>query len=201
MIIYFLRHAEPLSRKSLNDREALNLGLSSYGKLQSKAAGKQLKKFNITKIFSSPIQRTKETAEIISRICDLPVEYRDELREFSPDFENRNMKEMSSFKREARLNPEKIFSSGESINQAVDRLKNFLKELDSHANESICIVTHRVLLESYLEKDFGINPGQSEWIYPASITALDFKAKKIIFINKRFRNTLLILRTVINLIR
>jgi uncharacterized phosphatase len=78
--LYFVRHGESLINvgevfaSSMNSRE--NLGLTELGKQQALAAGKKAagEGFTCDLIISSPLLRARETAEIIAREIQYPVQ-------------------------------------------------------------------------------------------------------------------------------
>lgn len=73
-MIYIVRHGQD----EANAREVLNghsdTLLTSLGRTQALAAAARLKDKTVRKIYASPLQRTQETATIISRQLGLPVE-------------------------------------------------------------------------------------------------------------------------------
>ncbi len=197
MIVYLLRHGEPIPRHNQSDRQATDNGLSEFGEIQARAAGKFLKKVGIEKVISSPIARARETAEIVSRISNLEIIFDERLREFFPDVDETDTKIGGQLKIEAKNNPEKVFKGGESLNQAIERLENLLNEIKL-TDDTICLVTHRVLMEGYLSKNFKVNTSNTEWMLPASITAVDLSDNKLIVFNKVIKDFSLIWKSLIN---
>src|SRR3990172_12822221 len=70
--IYIIRHGEKAGDEG---------GLTKRGKAQVSSLAKKLGKLKITKIYSSDLQRCKETAEIIKKTLKLPIKYEKALRE------------------------------------------------------------------------------------------------------------------------
>ena len=54
------------------------LGLSAIGRAEITAVANRLAEDKINALYSSPLQRTRETAEILSERLNLPVAYRDD---------------------------------------------------------------------------------------------------------------------------
>ena len=73
-MIIFLRHgqAENNTKKILAGRSP-GVNLTETGIKQAEQAGLMLKSMNISKIYSSPIDRALQTAEIVSKQCDQEV--------------------------------------------------------------------------------------------------------------------------------
>lgn len=67
-----------------------NIGLSDSGKEQADLLGRWLQKdYKIDILYSSKLRRAKETSEIVNEFLNLPIIFRDELREakfYIPDF-------------------------------------------------------------------------------------------------------------------
>lgn len=79
--ILLVRHGEPevaYLRKFLG---RLNPGLSPNGREQAKLVAERVREYSPDRLFSSPLRRAYETAEIIGGICGLPVETNDMLLE------------------------------------------------------------------------------------------------------------------------
>lgn len=199
MIVYLIRHAEPKLKTGLSDGEKISIGLSDFGRFQAKATARAIKNIGVERIYSSSIERAKETAEIISFQTGLIIEYDDRLREFSTDLDLKDCNKQEKLKIEARNNPNKIMAEGESLNFAVMRLENFLKSLYDLGVEKVCVVTHRVIMEGYLTKEFSIRFGDRDWLRLASITSIEIKKghkPKLVFLNKYFRDWALIKETL-----
>ena len=83
MKIYFTRHGE--SEANLL-REHSNRGfrhpLTAKGRVQATALAKRLEDIPVTRLFTSPIMRAVQTAEILSVTLGVPYEITDALREY-----------------------------------------------------------------------------------------------------------------------
>lgn len=78
---WFLRHGETDYNAAGLSQGALDISLNATGRAQAAAAGSLLAGQGITSIISSPMQRTRETTDIINDFLRLPVEYESDLRE------------------------------------------------------------------------------------------------------------------------
>jgi probable phosphoglycerate mutase len=79
-ILHLLRHGERESGRVLVGRTP-GIALTERGRAEIAAVAGRLVDANIAAIYASPLQRTRETAEILSERLSLPVEYRDGLTE------------------------------------------------------------------------------------------------------------------------
>ena len=73
-MIIFLRHgqAENNTKKILAGRSP-GVNLTETGIQQAEQTGKMLELLNVSKIYSSPIDRALQTAEIVGKHCDLEI--------------------------------------------------------------------------------------------------------------------------------
>jgi probable phosphoglycerate mutase len=83
MKLYFVRHGESEANTQhvISNRESL-FGLTPRGKDQAKALAQNLKNIPMTAIYSSPVLRARETAEILSQAFHLPCQSTEALREY-----------------------------------------------------------------------------------------------------------------------
>lgn len=144
-----MRHGESenLVTKTISSDQTKN-PLTQKGRETVGARAKELKGRGITKIYASPLLRTKETAEIVARELGLEVVFDDRLREFSFGvLEEKTHDEFYAWRNgvDYDVAPE----HGESYADARLRFGEFLYEKETElTNETILIVTHGVGLES-----------------------------------------------------
>ena len=83
MKLYFVRHGESEAniQHVISNRES-PFGLTELGKVQAKALAENLIDTPITAIFSSPVLRARETAEILSQSFHLSYQITEALREY-----------------------------------------------------------------------------------------------------------------------
>jgi broad specificity phosphatase PhoE len=91
MKLYFIRHGEmdkqgirwlrTYQEENFLIRDAFRQGLSEKGKQQAQRVAKFLTSRNIQYIYSSPIQRAKETAQFSSDLLNLPIDIREDFKE------------------------------------------------------------------------------------------------------------------------
>lgn len=83
MRLYFVRHGESEANtlRVISNRES-QYGLTALGRQQAAMLADQLKAVPFTAIYSSPILRARETAEILAQSLHLPYQITEALREY-----------------------------------------------------------------------------------------------------------------------
>jgi len=80
-VFHFLRHGEHgLLGKVLAGRMP-GVGMTERGRAEIASQAERLAREKIAAIYASPLQRTRESAEIVSARLGLPIEFRDDLLE------------------------------------------------------------------------------------------------------------------------
>ena len=79
-VFYLLRHGEPTVFGRINGRLP-GVGLSAKGRAEIAAVAERLAGGKIDAIYASPLQRTRETAEILADRLGLPIQYREDVIE------------------------------------------------------------------------------------------------------------------------
>jgi len=144
---YFaLRHGESQSNTN-NVLDSLGINsnsLTEKGREQVKAAVAELKEKGITKIISSPFNRTKETSHIIADELGVVVEFDDRLREFQHgDWDGKTIDELYNDNPEFATNLSFALKNGESHLDVRARMMQVLFDLEKkHTGEKILLVTH-----------------------------------------------------------
>ncbi|MCR4275924.1 MAG: class I tRNA ligase family protein [Candidatus Parcubacteria bacterium] len=151
---FVMRHgeAEGNENKFFDSNGITTNGLTKKGKHDAMTSAEQFVTKSITKIYASPLLRTRETAEIIAEAASFPKEniiYDERLRELKfGDFDKKNsLDEFLAFR--ASHNFEDPIPGGESYLDAKRRFGSFLYEIESSlSNERILIVSHGIAFES-----------------------------------------------------
>jgi broad specificity phosphatase PhoE len=78
---WFLRHGETDYNAAGLSQGALDISLNATGRAQAEAAAPLLAGQGISAIISSPMQRTRETTDIVNEFLRLPVHFEADLRE------------------------------------------------------------------------------------------------------------------------
>jgi broad specificity phosphatase PhoE len=87
--IYLIRHGQPLLDTRLNYKVVPGPGLAQVGREQAHETGMFLAESGIELLFSSPLERARQTAQCISNVIGVPVTLNDYLREFDDPAENK----------------------------------------------------------------------------------------------------------------
>ena len=124
--------------------EKIDYHLTQKGKEQIKKVADQLKEKNISVIFTSPLKRARETAEIISKATGVEVIIDNDIQEV-------NVGELNGTRTEdfRKVFPNEILDMdtvkyhAEGYNQIAERLKSFVNEINKkYQNKNIVIISH-----------------------------------------------------------
>src|SRR6516162_3406698 len=145
-VFHLLPHGEPTVLGRINGR-LRGVGLSAKGRNEIAAVAARLADEKIEALYSSPLQRTRETAEILADRLGLPVQYREDVIELdfgewtglTPDVIRKDERwQLWSSCRSIAAIP-----GGESWRQVQDRVVHALFDLQRlHPEESVVIVSH-----------------------------------------------------------
>jgi uncharacterized phosphatase len=92
---YLVRHGETSWNAEGKIQGRSDIPLGDIGREQAKKLGEKLTSVHFDAIYTSPLQRAVETAEIIGNILSLPVQIQKELRERnSGNLEGKTKEEM-----------------------------------------------------------------------------------------------------------
>src|ERR687890_2105255 len=80
-LLYLLRHGTHDLGDGVLAGRMPGVGLTERGRAEIAAACERLAGENIAALYASPLQRTRESAEIASERLGLPIEFRDDLVE------------------------------------------------------------------------------------------------------------------------
>lgn len=190
MKIYLVRHGETdLNAKDIY--QSPQTLLSKTGLKQSSFLANRFKKIKIDKIFSSPFERTKQTAQMIKKVTGKEIEYVNDLRELTKpsQFVGKSYtdSETERIKKEIASHmddPLWHYSDEENFFDLVNRAKKIIKMLDDLEYADILLVTHegfmKVLISTLIFEDI-ITPELFDKIYyflrikNTGITVLDLK--------------------------
>lgn len=148
--------------------------LSDVGRRQAARTAEHFAPRPIRAVYSSPMRRAMETAELIARNHDQIVEPVAGLREADIGrWEGRTWAEVQRDDARAyarhRENPyEHGYPDGESLNALLDRVTpEFERLMRAHVGEEIVVVAHSVVNRLYLGELLGVAPNMSH-ITPTS---------------------------------
>ena len=165
-MIIFLRHgqAENNIKKILAGRSP-GVNLTETGIEQAEQSGRMLKKLNISAIYSSSIDRAKQTADIVGKHCDLEVVIDDRLIELDMG-KFTKMPYDEIFARHGNVflkfyeGSEEVSKNGvETFSQVQKRIFEMVDfVIDKHKNENIVLVTHMDPIKAMIGKTLSLKP-------------------------------------------
>lgn len=147
--IYLIRHGKSLANKKGVFAGRTEDHLIPEGRSQVEKLAKELKGRKIKKIYSSPVTRARESADIISSILQTPVIHNENLSDIRiPDWEGRFKKDLMKDKacgyHKWKDAPDQFFPhNGEGLRDLQKRASRFIINLfQQHTGEEIAVVTH-----------------------------------------------------------
>lgn len=140
-----------LIRHGLKQHRYEDKFLSEEGKKQGELTGLYLKDKNINAIYTSPLLRTRQTAEIINQSLNVPMYIEDRLRE-RMNYGDKPGETFEEFQKEwdkTVLDKEYVPTHGDSSRKTSERVKAVLDEITTEGN--FVIVTHGGVIIDFLQ--------------------------------------------------
>lgn len=198
MKLYIVRHGSTLHLEN-KQRQTKESSLSQQGLVQVKKIGQRLTGFEIDLFLASPLKRSDETAETISKLIKVEhtpderlseIDYSEELRGVSLTDEINKRYDREKLNRLDNLDW-KFLNEGESLRDVVERTTDFKKELvRKHIDENILVVSHAyaircliagcILGDNYREKTM-LRVFHAIRISKASLSILEYKPENKYF--------------------
>jgi probable phosphoglycerate mutase len=158
--------------------------LNDAGRKQAAAVAERLAHLPVTAIYSSPLERCRETAEILAEGHGLTVETVEELGEVRyGEWQGQKLKKLTGLKREwhaVQYHPGRFrFPAGESFLEVQHRMVAALETLAGrHEKEAIVVVSHADVIKLALAHYLGlpIDLFQRLSIATASVSTLTLEA-------------------------
>ena len=165
-MIIFLRHgqAENNTKKILAGRSP-GVDLTQVGIQQAEQSGKMLESLNISAIYSSPIDRALQTAEIVGKHCDLEIMNDDRLIEldmgkftkmpYDQIFEKHGNVFLKFYEGSLEISHNGVESFSE-VQKRVFDIVDFVK--NEHKDENVVLVTHMDPIKAMIGKVLSLKP-------------------------------------------
>lgn len=178
--IYLVRHAvtSHTGHKLTGWMEGVHL--TPEGKQQAEATARQLAGINFKAIYSSPIDRTIETARTIAGHHDLDVKINEQIGEVRyGKWTDRSLKSLARTKLWGTIQrwPSAVrFPEGETLREVQTRAVDAIEELrGQHARDTICCVSHADTIKLIVAHYMGIHIDlfQRIFIGPASVSVIN----------------------------
>lgn len=173
MKIYFVRHGETIWNKEKKIQGRSDIPLNEYGKELGMITADALKDIPFDIVYSSPLIRAKETAEILVKDRNLVIHEDNRLLEMSfGEGEGESLPEIHAHP-EMKLhnfihNPGEYTppAGGETFEELYDRCKNFMEEIIIPAEKkynTMLIVGHGALIRGFIH-NINNRPSKDFWI-------------------------------------
>jgi broad specificity phosphatase PhoE len=149
--LYFVRHGQTEWNAIRRMQGQWNSDLSELGRTQADANGRLLANLDIDAIFASPLDRTRQTAEIITQHVALPIAYDDRIKEWDcGDWSGHLYDEVKAkwAQEWAALAADRFNYRGpncENYPDMIARATPFLEELKALPTRNIAIVSHGMI--------------------------------------------------------
>lgn len=183
MIVYFTRHGESLANTGhIISNRSLDHPLTPSGRLQATSLARRLSSTRLTAVYTSPVPRAYETASILSRALNLPLQSADGLREFDcGTLEGRSgpfawwrfSRILHHWFTQKKL--DKRFRGGESFLDVQARFVNLMETIVSqyaHSDARILCVAHAGVLHIGLSRLFSRLPFEQVTTWHIPYTAI-----------------------------
>jgi probable phosphoglycerate mutase len=195
-VFHLVRHGEHKLQSRLVAGRTTGIGLSPTGRAEIVAVAERLATEKIDAIYASPLDRTRESAEIIADRLDLPVAIREDLIEV--DFGEWTGLTFDQVRTDERWRPWQACRSiaatpgGESWRNVQDRAVAALFELrHTHPEGTVVVVSHGDVIRAALLFVLGMPLDFYSRIEVAtasiSTVAIDGAALRVTAINERPR--------------
>lgn len=139
--ISFIRHGQVYNPEKVIYGRLPGFGLSGLGKSQAEGTAEYLKNTSLTAIYSSPLLRARQTAEIIGKHHPhIKVQTTESINEVMFEFEGQPMANMASRNWDLYTGTKAPYEQPTDI---LNRIKPFLNTLrDAYPGQHIALVTH-----------------------------------------------------------
>lgn len=142
MKIYVVRHGETNVNLENKINSLNNDDLNDNGVMQAKKLAKLIEKIEYDFIISSPLVRTKHTAELIN-IKNKNIIYDNRMIERDAGIFTKTSLENIDSEDWWNLNPKEDYKDAETVKNVLQRVYEFLDEIkQKYSNKKIVIVTH-----------------------------------------------------------
>ena len=157
MKIYAVRHGQSENNvMGLNDSDPnKNYSLTLKGIEQAKSTALELKSVKLDIMYSSELERAKETAKIINKYHNNKIILDSRLNDRKTGFQDKSYDEFFPRLRQSNDVWAAKFNDGESFEEEKQRVFSFLDDLKNKNYNSLLIASHKEILQiihSYVHK-------------------------------------------------
>jgi len=193
-VFHLLRHGEHAVQGRICAGRAPGIGLSARGRSEAEAAAERLAHAGIAAIYASPLDRAQETAAIIGRRLELPVETNLELNELDfGEWTGQTFDEVRKHPRWPEWAQHRSIScipGGETMRDVQRRVVEALIEMrEQHPDDGVVVVSHGDVIRAALVFALGMPLDFYHRIEVAtaslSTVRIDASGIRVIAINER----------------
>ena len=174
--------------------------LDELGQEQARLVAERLREFPITRIFSSPIRRTRETAEAIAGRLSLDIEFSDDLTEYNfgviggmtmAEIQQKYPSVYKDLQDWIHQTPaenirRKVVPEAETFEHLEQRVLTFTDFITEHyLGQTIAAVTHLAIIKVFIASLFGhtVHKPMNFIADNTSVTVIDFLRKRPILMS------------------
>ena len=172
--LYFVRHGQTEWNAIRRMQGQWNSDLNDLGRKQAEINADLLARLDIEALFASPLDRTRQTADIINRRLNLPVRFDERIMEWDcGDWSGHIYDEVAQRWPEdwAALEADRFNYRGpncENYPDMIDRATPFLEEICAHPANRIAIVSHGMIGKVMVSILLGLTPEETLTIHQAN---------------------------------
>ena len=150
MNLYVMRHGRTNYNElgMCNDDPSVDVHLTTMGKEQAQAAAEKLRDITLDRIIVSPLQRTRQTAEIVNQYHHAPLETQPDIIDIRSGFDGKTVD--SYFAAIAHDPLHARVNGGESLLDHKQRVLRFIHWLEAQPEENILVVAHEETLRVFV---------------------------------------------------
>jgi broad specificity phosphatase PhoE len=175
MKVILVRHGSKLKDFSNNSSKEHHSPLSDVGRKEATQTGKYLADKKIEKIYTSPLPRTLETANLITCYLNISILNSDgRLKEQLVSNKDCPRIEFDSIIKMREQDHSLRLPNCESISQVISRFDHFMSEIATFHFDTVLVVSHASIMQLWLKYIFDIDTQ----LAPCSITNLDWENNK-----------------------
>ena len=131
-----------------NDDPNVDVFLDDVGQRQAQSAAKQLRHVDFDRIIVSPLPRTRQTAEIVNRYHDAPIEVHPDIADIRSGFDGKAVSKYFAAIAHDPLNAR--VNGGESVLDHKRRVVDFISWLQTQPQQNILVVAHEETLRVFV---------------------------------------------------
>ena len=178
--ILLIRHAsvEAIGKWLVGRNEGVHL--SDRGQMEARCLAQRLASQQVDAIYSSPLERSQETARPVVESMDLPITTRTELSDVDfGDWTGKSFSDLNDVPEWHSFNTQRArarIPGGEAMLDVLRRMVLIIEELrDQHADQTIALFSHCDPIRAAITHYLGMNLDNMRRIVisPASISVLD----------------------------